>query len=93
MFCGNASECQRFSLTADHDICSTRRDLLIAPLLAALPLAMLGAPARAGQINPAETKITLPTLSNGAIGAAGRSMPGKSRRCTVAWTSLGPISC
>jgi len=60
MFCGNASECQRFSLTADHDICSTRRDLLIAPLLAALPLAMLGAPARAGQINPAETAITLP---------------------------------
>jgi hypothetical protein len=60
MFCGNASECQRFSLTADHDICSTRRDLLIAPLLAALPLAMLGAPARAGQINPAETKITFP---------------------------------
>lgn len=45
---------------ADHDIFSTRRELLIAPLLAALPLAMLGATAQAGQINSAETTVTLP---------------------------------
>jgi len=47
-------------LGADRDICSTRRGLLVAPLLAALPLAMLGATARAGRIDPAETAITLP---------------------------------
>jgi len=47
-------------LAADHAARSTRRGLLIAPLLAALPLAMLGATARAGRVNPAETAITLP---------------------------------
>jgi len=52
-------------LMADHSVCSTRRGMLIAPLLAALPLAMLGATARAGQINPAETAITLPDLLSG----------------------------
>ena len=61
MLCRNDLECKLVSiLAADRDICSTRRDILIAPLLAALPLAMLGAAARAGQINPAETAITLP---------------------------------
>jgi hypothetical protein len=47
-------------LSADHAIASTRRGVLIAPLLAALPLAIFGATARAGQINPTETAITLP---------------------------------
>jgi hypothetical protein len=45
---------------ADHAICSTRRAMLAAPLLAALPLALLDATARAGRIDPAETAITLP---------------------------------
>jgi hypothetical protein len=49
-----------FVLDADRDICSTRRGLLIAPFLAALPLATLVAGAQAGQINSAETAITLP---------------------------------
>ena len=45
---------------ADLDIGSTRRGLLIAPLLAALPLAIMSTPARAGKIDPAETAVTLP---------------------------------
>jgi hypothetical protein len=47
-------------LTGDHDYSATRRGLLAGPLVAALPLAMLGATARAGEINPDETAITLP---------------------------------
>jgi hypothetical protein len=47
-------------LAADHSISSTRRELLIIPFLAAVTLTMFDASARAGQINPAETAITLP---------------------------------
>jgi hypothetical protein len=44
-----------------HDgICATRRELLFAPLLAALPLALSGTAALAGQINSSETQVTLP---------------------------------
>jgi hypothetical protein len=62
MISRNALEDGLFSaiLGADRDICATRRGLLIAPLLAALPLAMSGATAGAGRIDPAETAITLP---------------------------------
>src|SRR3984893_12506748 len=45
--------------TEDHAICSIRRGLLVVPFLAALPLELLGGTARAGQIDPAETAITL----------------------------------
>ena len=45
---------------ADHEICSTRRGLLVAPLLAALSLALSDEAALAGTINPSETQITLP---------------------------------
>jgi hypothetical protein len=45
---------------ADHEICSTRRGLLVAPLLAALSLALSDEAAIAGTINPSETQITLP---------------------------------
>jgi hypothetical protein len=45
--------------TEDHAICAMRRGLLLAPFLAALPLELLAETARAGQINPAETAITL----------------------------------
>jgi hypothetical protein len=45
--------------TEDHAICPMRRGLLLAPFFAALPLELLGETARAGQINPAETAITL----------------------------------
>jgi hypothetical protein len=45
---------------ADHEICSTRRGLLLAPLLAALPLALSQTEALAGKINPSETQVTTP---------------------------------
>ena len=45
---------------AEHEICSTRRGLLLAPLLAALPLALSDTAALAGRINPSETQVTLP---------------------------------
>lgn len=44
----------------DENVVPTRRELLLAPLLAALPLAMSGATAQASPINPAETQVTLP---------------------------------
>jgi hypothetical protein len=47
-------------LEVDGESCSSRRGFLAASLIAALPLALRGATARAGQINPAETAITLP---------------------------------
>jgi hypothetical protein len=47
------------ALIADA-ICSTRRELLLAPLLAALPLALSDTAALAGIINPSETQVTLP---------------------------------
>jgi hypothetical protein len=45
---------------ADHEICSTRRRLLLAPLLAALPLALSQTEALAAKINPSETQVTPP---------------------------------
>jgi hypothetical protein len=44
----------------EHEICSTRRGFLLAPLLAALPLGLLDTAALASRINPSETQITLP---------------------------------
>jgi hypothetical protein len=40
------------------DLAATRRGLILAPLLAALPVALLADPARA--IDPAQTQVTLP---------------------------------
>jgi hypothetical protein len=39
---------------------ATRRRVLLASLLAAVPLAMGGAKAQAGKLDPSETAITLP---------------------------------
>lgn len=39
---------------------STRRSLILAPLLGVLPAAVLATTARAGKINPSETSVTLP---------------------------------
>jgi hypothetical protein len=41
-------------------VSSTRRDLFLAPLIAALPLVALSRPAQASKINPSETTIILP---------------------------------
>ena len=48
------------ALRADHEICPARRGLLVAPLLAALSVAVSNRAALAGTINPSETQITLP---------------------------------
>jgi hypothetical protein len=45
---------------ADDEICSTRRGLIVAPLLAALSFALSDKSALAGAINPSATEITLP---------------------------------
>src|ERR1700730_3229839 len=45
---------------ADQEICSTRRGLLVAPLLTALSLALSDEAVLAGTVNPSETQITLP---------------------------------
>ena len=45
-------------LLGDQESCSTRRGLLLAPLLAALPLALSAPAARAGRINSSETQVT-----------------------------------
>ena len=42
------------------DVCATRRGVLFAPLLAALPFALSDTTARASMINPSETAITPP---------------------------------
>jgi hypothetical protein len=48
------------AFSADEHIRSTRRGLLLAPLFAALSLALSGQAARASKINPSETAVTLP---------------------------------
>jgi hypothetical protein len=45
---------------ADHEIFQTRRKLLLAPLFAALPLALSAVCAQAGTIDPSQTQVTLP---------------------------------
>jgi hypothetical protein len=57
-----------FILAADHSISSTSRELLITPFLAAETLTMFDASAHAGQINPAETAVTLPNPFGGTTG-------------------------
>jgi hypothetical protein len=48
------------TFVAKHDIGSTRRGLLLGPLLAALPLAMSTSATLAGRLDPSETQVTLP---------------------------------
>jgi hypothetical protein len=45
---------------SEREACGTRRGLLLAPLLAALPLALSGGAALASSINSSETQVTLP---------------------------------
>jgi hypothetical protein len=47
-------------LTADHDIIATRRTLLLAALVAGLPLTASSGAAKASRLNPDETIVTLP---------------------------------
>jgi hypothetical protein len=45
-------------LAADYEVSPSRRGVLLAPLLAALPLVLSGRPASAGKIDPSETVTT-----------------------------------
>ena len=47
-------------LVASRDVCATRRRVLLAPFLAAVPFAMAATAAQAGKIDPSQTAITLP---------------------------------
>jgi hypothetical protein len=47
-------------LVASPDVCATRRRVLLAPLLAAVPFIVAGTAAQAGKIDPSQTAITLP---------------------------------
>src|SRR2546425_2925997 len=47
-------------LLSTSNLWATRRRVLLTPLLAAVPLVMGGAAARAGRIDPSQTAITLP---------------------------------
>ncbi|HXC26943.1 MAG TPA: hypothetical protein VNV38_03235 [Stellaceae bacterium] len=60
---------------------ATRRGMLLAPLLAALPLGFLSTPAEA--LNPAETEVILPDQYNGRRGPAGRHTAPRWRRSMV----------
>jgi hypothetical protein len=51
---------RRSPFVIPHAIRSTRRDMLVAPFLALLPLALSAAAAGAGQIDPTKTAVTLP---------------------------------
>jgi hypothetical protein len=79
-----------FSSDSSAGLCSTRRGLLLAPLLAALPIALSDTAALADRINASETQVTLPD----AIKWSGwiNGFP-PHRRSTAAWTSPGPILC
>jgi hypothetical protein len=49
-----------FLSSIEQEACSTRRNLLLTPLLAALPLALSGTTAVASPIDPSQTQVTLP---------------------------------
>jgi hypothetical protein len=54
MLSGNAMKRTPASLcVADHAVGPARREMLVVPFLAALPLALLQGTVRAGQIDPA----------------------------------------
>jgi hypothetical protein len=79
---------------ADHEICSTRRGLIVAPFLAALSFALSHEAALAGAINPSETEITVPgAIKWGGWVAGFPRIAARWRRSTAAWTSPDPISC
>ena len=77
---------------SDSRLGLTRRTVLLAPLLAALPLAFSGRRAEASETDPKETIITLPKDSSGPPGPACRRTAVKWRRSMAAWTSRGLTS-
>ena len=80
---------------AEHEVCSTRRGLLLAPLLAALPLVLCGTVFAGRQHQPVgdpgytSRRDQVERMDKGfPAGAVARW-----RRSTAAWTTPGLISC
>jgi hypothetical protein len=70
-------------LAAEHDRPSSRRGLLLAPLLATLPLLLSQTRARAGTIDPSETMITLPDAIKWDMWRTGSVPPHSSEMATL----------
>ena len=70
---------------------STRRGMLLAPLLAALPLGFLSTPAEA--LNRPKQRSFCPTNTNGRRGPAGRHTAPRWRHYTAGWTRRVSTSC
>src|SRR5215831_9394572 len=68
---------------ANLDLLSSRRSLLLAPLLAALPLVLSDAGARASKLDPSETMITLPDAIKWDAWRAGTVPPHSSEMATL----------
>jgi len=68
---------------ANHDLLSSRRSLLLAPLLAALPLVLSDTGARASKLDPSETMITLPDAIKWDAWRAGTVPPHSSEMATL----------
>ena len=68
---------------ANHDLLSSRRSLLLAPLLAALPLVLSDTGARASELDPSETMITLPDAIKWDAWRAGTVPPHSSEMATL----------
>ena len=71
------------------DIAATRRGLILAPLLGALPVALLADPAHA--VDPSQTQIILPDqMQWKPWSAGGAAVPWKAPLCSAQSTSLDP---
>ena len=75
----------------DDGLFATRRRILIAPLLGALPLGLFAGQADA--LNPSETQITLPDQMKWTAWPAGPPHGAEWQRFSAGWISLVPMSC
>ena len=80
-------------LAESYEVWPSRRKVLLAPLLAALPLALLERPASAGKIDPSETVVTPADAIKWTSWSDFHHTAARWLRFTAASTSLGPISC
>jgi hypothetical protein len=73
----------RVVLAAQDDLATSRRSLLLAPLLAALPLVLSDTGAHASKLDPSETAITLPDAIKWDTWRAGTVPPHSSEMATL----------
>jgi len=74
-----------------NDLAATRRGLLFAPLLAALPLGLLTDPAAA--VDPSQTQVMLADQFKWQSPAGRRRTRSRPRRCSAPPTSPGRMWC